>query len=55
MAAKITNFFKRVDGLLPICWTPSAEPPRKKPKHGPGRPQKVQQPVPITIAIDSDY
>jgi len=44
MAAKITNFFERVDEPLPIRWTPSAEPPSKKPKHGPRRPQKVQPP-----------
>ena len=35
MAAKITNFFERVDEPLPIRWTPSVEPPSKKPKHGP--------------------
>ena len=52
MAAKITNFFEHVDGPLPIRWTPSAEPPRKKPKHGLGRPQKLQQPITI-IVIDS--
>ena len=50
MAVKITSFFGRVDGPLPIRWTPSAEPPKKKAKRGLGRPQKVQQPV----MIDSD-
>ena len=43
IAAKITNFFKRVDEPLPIRWTPSAEPPRKS-KCGSGRPRKVQPP-----------
>jgi len=38
-SAKITNFFERVDEPLPIRWTPSAEPPSKKPKHSPGRPR----------------
>ena len=36
MAAKITNFFERVDEPLPIRWTPSAEPLSKKPRRGPG-------------------
>lgn len=34
MAAKINDCFESVDGPLPIHWTPLAEPPRKKPKHG---------------------
>ncbi len=33
---------------LPIRWTPSAEPPKKKPKRGPGRPRKV------VVVIDDD-
>ncbi len=40
-AGKITKVFERVDEPLPIRWTPSAEPPKKKPKRGPGRPRKV--------------
>ncbi len=47
-AGKITKFFECVDELLPIRWTPSAEPPNKKPKRGPGRPRKV------VIVIDDD-
>ena len=49
----ITNFFSRVDGPLPIRWTPSAEPPKKKPKRGPGRPRK-QAPTVIEISDPSD-
>ncbi len=40
-AGKITTFFERLDEPLPIRWTPSAEPPKKKPKRGPGRPRIV--------------
>ncbi len=47
-AGKITKFFERVDEPLPIHWTPLAEPPKKKPKRGPGRPQKV------IVVIDDD-
>jgi len=54
MAAKITNFFERVDEPLPIRRTPSAEPPSKKPKHGPGRPRKVQPPTQRVIDSDSE-
>ena len=36
MAAKITNFFERVDEPHPIHWTSLAEPPSKKPRRGPG-------------------
>ncbi len=50
-AGKITKFCEHVDGPLPIRWTPLAEPPRKKPKRGPGRPRKVQQPI---VVIDDD-
>ena len=53
MAAKITSFFGRVDGPLRFCWTPSAEPPKKKAKRGLGRLQKVQRPV--TIDSDSEH
>ena len=35
MAAKITTFF-RIDGPLPLRWTPSPEPPKKS-KRRPGR------------------
>ncbi len=44
MAVKITSFFGRVDGPLPIRW---------KAKRGLGRPRKVQQPV--TIDSDSEH
>ncbi len=47
-AGKITKFFERVDEPLPIRWTPSAEPPKKKPKRGPRRPRKV------VVVIDDD-
>ncbi len=47
-AGKITKFFERVDEPLPIRWTPSAEPPKEKPKCGPGRPRKV------VVVIDND-
>ncbi len=47
-AGKITKFFERVVEPLPIHWTPSAEPPKKKPKRGPGRPRKV------VVVIDDD-
>ncbi len=43
----IKNYFHRVDGPLPIRWTPSAEPQSKKLKRGPGRPRK---PVPAIQA-----
>ena len=54
MAAKITNFFERMDEPLPIRWTPSAEPPSKKRKRGPGRPRKVQPPTQRVIDSDSE-
>jgi len=54
MAAKITNFFERVDEPLPIRWTPSAEPPSKKPKRGLGRPRKVQLLTQRVIDSDSE-
>jgi len=43
------QLFERVDEPLPIRWTPSAEPPSKKPKHGPGRLQKVQSPTDLIL------
>jgi len=52
MAAKITNVFERVDEPLPIRWTPSAEPPSKKPKRGP-RKTSVNM-VPSNIAFYSN-
>ena len=52
MAGKIANFFKCVDGPLPICWTPLADPPRKKPKCSQEKYQKIQQLV--QVVIDSD-
>jgi len=39
MAAKITNFFERVHEPLTIRWTPSPEPPSKKPKRRLERPR----------------
>ena len=50
MAANITSFFGRVDGPLPIHWTSSAEPPKKKAKR---EAVKVQQP--LTIDSDSEH
>ena len=52
-STKITSFFKRVDGPLPIRWTPSAEPPKKKPKREPGRPPKKPS-APMVYITDSD-
>ncbi len=47
-AGKIMKFFEHVDEPLPIRWTPSAEPPKKKPKRGLGRPRKD------VVMIDDD-
>ena len=46
--SKITNFFSHVDQPLPIRWIQTAEPPKKKPKRGPGRPRK-----PAVVVIDT--
>ena len=46
--SKITNVFSHVDQPLPIRWIQTAEPPKKKPKRGPGRPRK-----PAVVVIDA--
>ena len=39
---------------LPISWKPSAQPPTKRPKRGPGRPIKIREPQAQEAAIIVD-
>ena len=48
------NFFKCVDGPLPIHWNPSTAPPKEHPMSSLGRPQKIQKPLQVAITSDSE-
>ena len=41
----IANYFNKLpkDAPLPVSWKPSAEPPMKRTKKGPGRPRKASE------------
>ena len=49
---KITSFFAKSDSPIPIRWSKTAEPPKKRAKRGPGRPKKIREPQ-IVITLDS--
>ena len=52
----IENLVKLPKGTrcTPIPWRAAAEPPKKRPKRGPGRPRKVREPEPEVVILDSD-